>query len=55
MDENVPRAEGGGLDEEHEDIEIVEVRLEEAWHLLESGKIVDAKTIIALQWLRGRL
>lgn len=55
VDENIPRAVGGGLDEEHEDIEIVEVTLEEAWGLLESRQIVDAKTIIALQWLRGQL
>ncbi len=52
VDENIPRAAGGGLDEEREDIEIVEMALEDVWQLLDSGQIVDAKTIIALQWLR---
>jgi len=54
IDEQIPRSEGGGLNEEHEDIEIVEIALDEAWQLLDSGQIVDAKTIIALQWLRAK-
>ncbi|MFT5087222.1 MAG: nudix-type nucleoside diphosphatase (YffH/AdpP family) [Candidatus Latescibacterota bacterium] len=54
VDEDLPRAEGGGLNEEHEDIEIVEISLDNAWQLLDSGQIVDAKTIIALQWLRTK-
>ena len=52
-----PRAigkSGGGLEEEGEDIEVVEVPLEKAWDMLEAGRIVDAKTIIALQWLRSQ-
>ena len=44
---------GGGLEEEGEDIEVVEIPLEKAWGMLEEGRIVDAKTIIALQWLRS--
>ena len=54
VDEDLPRAEGGGLNEEHEDIEILEISLDNAWQLLDSGQIVDAKTIIALQWLRTK-
>lgn len=45
---------GGGLEEEGEDIEIVELPLSELWDLLDKGGIVDAKTAIGLQWLRHR-
>ncbi|PCK87981.1 ADP-ribose pyrophosphatase [Rhizobium sophoriradicis] len=43
-------AEGGGLDEEHEDIEVLEVPLGEAAQMIENGEIFDAKTIMLLQW-----
>ena len=36
---------------EHEDIEQVELSLPELWMALQEGKIVDAKTLIAVQWL----
>lgn len=42
--------EGGGLAEEHEDIEVMEVPLDKAVAMIESGEIIDAKTIIMLQW-----
>ncbi|MBD8553033.1 NUDIX domain-containing protein [Rhizobium sp. CFBP 8762] len=42
--------EGGGLDSEHEDIEVVQMPLEAAYALIASGDIRDAKTIILLQW-----
>lgn len=42
--------EGGGLDEEHEYIEVVELPLEEAFAMISTGDILDAKTIMALQW-----
>jgi GDP-mannose pyrophosphatase NudK len=42
---------GGGLDAEHEDIEVIEMALAEALHQIKSGGIVDAKTIILLQHL----
>jgi len=45
---------GGGLVAEHEDIEKVEMTLPELWKALENGDIVDAKTLIAVQWLRNR-
>lgn len=41
---------GGGLAEEHEDIEVLELPLDEAVAMIESGKIIDAKTIMLLQW-----
>lgn len=42
--------EGGGLAAEHEDIEVVEMPLDEAVAMIGSGVIIDAKTIILLQW-----
>jgi ADP-ribose pyrophosphatase len=45
-------SEGGGID--GEDIRLVELPLEEAWIRVQDGRICDAKTIIALQWLRLR-
>jgi nudix-type nucleoside diphosphatase (YffH/AdpP family) len=43
-------SEGGGLAEEHEDIEVVEIPLDEAVQMIASGEIIDFKTIILLQW-----
>lgn len=40
-----------GLDEEGEDIRVFVVSIDEAASLLANGRIVNAKTIIALQWL----
>jgi nudix-type nucleoside diphosphatase (YffH/AdpP family) len=45
---------GGGLAEEGENIELVEIPIKTAFEMLKSGKISDAKTIIALQWLKAR-
>jgi nudix-type nucleoside diphosphatase (YffH/AdpP family) len=45
---------GGGLASEHEDIELVEVSFDQLWESLERGEIRDAKTLIAVQWLRQR-
>ncbi len=47
--------QGGGLNEEHEDIEIVEYPANDLHHLLEPGAIQDAKTLIGIQWLIRRL
>ena len=55
VDEQAPQAAGGGLDEEHEDIEVVEIGAKEIWQKLDQGEIADAKTLIALMWLRRRL
>lgn len=40
-----------GLDEEHEDIQVHVFPREQALKLLEEGKIVNAVTLIGLQWL----
>lgn len=41
---------GGGLREEQEDIEVLEIPFTKAIELLNTGKIKDAKTIILLQY-----
>jgi nudix-type nucleoside diphosphatase (YffH/AdpP family) len=43
---------GGGLLEEGEDIEVLEMPINEAYGLIASGGIVDAKTIILLQYVK---
>lgn len=40
-----------GLDEEAEDIRVLVLSVEDAVDLLRAGRIVNAKTIVALQWL----
>jgi len=46
---------GGGRAAEHEDIEQVELTLPDLWTALRQGDIMDAKTLIAVQWLQRRL
>lgn len=43
---------GGGLEEEAEDIEVVEMDYDEAFRLVKKGEISDAKTLICLLWLK---
>ena len=47
------RGAGGvhGLDHEDEDIRVVVLSTDEALELLRSGRIVNATTVLALQWL----
>ncbi|HCI79278.1 MAG TPA: NUDIX hydrolase [Ktedonobacter sp.] len=45
---------GGGKASEHEDIELVEMTLSDLWQALDNGDIIDAKTLIAVQWLHNR-
>lgn len=42
-------SEGGGLDEEHEHIEVLELNFEKAYNMIFSGEIKDSKTIMLLQ------
>lgn len=46
---------GGGLTEEGEDIQTLEIGLEEALAQIATGKIVDAKTILSIYWYKTRL
>jgi len=47
--------EGGGKEEEGEDIEVLEMEVDEAFRQVKEGGIVDAKTVILLQFLREEL
>lgn len=41
----------GGVFEEGEEIEIIEISFEEAFDMVQSGKLIDARTLILLQHL----
>ncbi|HTR28703.1 MAG TPA: GDP-mannose pyrophosphatase NudK [Puia sp.] len=41
---------GGGLQEESEDIEVLEIAYSKAWEMVRSGEIKDGKTIMLLQY-----
>jgi ADP-ribose pyrophosphatase len=43
---------GGGKETENEDIQVVEFPLPDLWKKLNEGKIMDAKTSIALLWFK---
>lgn len=45
---------GGGLAEEHEDIEVVEMPLRDLAELTDQGKLADMKTLALIQTLRLR-
>jgi len=47
--------DGGGLEEEGEDIEVLELGYQQALDMVRSGEIVDGKTIMLLQYLELRL
>ena len=48
-------SEGGGLAEEHENIEVLEYSFNEAYQMIASGEIIDAKTIMLLQYAKINL
>jgi ADP-ribose pyrophosphatase len=54
VDERHKIGRGGGLDSEHEFIEVVELPIARAMRMMRQGRLPDAKTIIALQWLASR-
>lgn len=43
-------SEGGGLDQEQENIEVLELPIDKALRMIETGEIKDGKTIILLQY-----
>jgi nudix-type nucleoside diphosphatase (YffH/AdpP family) len=45
-------AKGGGLQNEGEDIEVLEMPLDDAIAMIERSEIIDAKTIMLLQWVQ---
>ena len=44
--------EGGGVEHEQEDIEVLELPLDEALKMIETGEIKDGKTIMLLQYAK---
>ena len=51
-DESMRVSEGGGIEDEQEDIEVLELNFEEAYGWIEQGVIKDAKTILLLQYAK---
>ena len=45
-------SEGGGVDHEEENIEVLEMAFDEALEMVKNGEIKDAKTIMLIQHLR---
>jgi len=45
-------SDGGGLEEEHEDIEVLEINFETALTMVSKGEINDAKTVVLLQYAK---
>lgn len=45
-------SDGGGLDHEQENIEVLEITFEKALQMIPSGEIKDAKTIMLLQYAK---
>jgi GDP-mannose pyrophosphatase NudK len=44
--------EGGGIEHEQEDIEVLEILFDKAYAMIETGEIKDAKTIMLLQYMK---
>lgn len=45
-------SEGGGVDEEQEDIQVLEMDFVKVWEMAKTGELKDAKTIMLLQHLK---
>ncbi|WP_348796996.1 GDP-mannose pyrophosphatase NudK [Flavobacterium adhaerens] len=43
---------GGGLETEHEEIDVIEIPFDQAYVMIETGEIKDAKTIMLLQYAK---
>lgn len=48
-------SEGGGLEHEQENIEVIEMAFDEAYNKIETGELQDAKTIMLLQYAKINL
>lgn len=51
-DESMKVSEGGGVEHEQENIDVLEFTFDEAYSMIESGEIKDAKTIMLLQYAK---
>ena len=54
-DETMKVHEGGGLDAEQEHIEVMELPFDEAYAMIATGEIKDAKTVMLLQYAKINL
>ncbi|MBT8317677.1 MAG: NUDIX domain-containing protein [Lutibacter sp.] len=50
VDHNMKVSDGGGLEDETEEIEVLEIPFEKTLKMISTGEICDAKTIILLQY-----
>ena len=51
-DASMKVSDGGGLDQEHEEIDVIEIPFDQAYLMIEAGEIKDAKTIMLLQYAK---
>ena len=51
-DESLKKSSGGGVEDEHEEIEVLEMTMTDALTKITSGEIKDAKTIMLIYHLR---
>ncbi|GEL09501.1 nudix-type nucleoside diphosphatase, YffH/AdpP family [Flavobacterium glycines] len=51
-DASMKVSEGGGLEHEQENIEVLEMPFDEAYNMMETGELKDAKTIMLLQYAK---
>lgn len=51
-DQSMKVSEGGGLDHEQENIQVLEMPFDEAYAMIETGELKDAKTIMLLQYAK---
>lgn len=49
---NMKVSNGGGLEEEEENIEVLEIGIDQAMEMINTGEIKDAKTIMLLQYIK---
>lgn len=54
-DASMKVSEGGGLEHEQENIEVIEMPFDQAYTMIETGKLKDAKTIMLLQYAKINL
>jgi hypothetical protein len=45
-------ADGGGVDHEEENIEVLEISIDKAMKMIETGEVKDGKTIMLLQYMK---
>jgi GDP-mannose pyrophosphatase NudK len=51
-DSSMKVSSGGGLEHEHEEIDVIEIPFDQAYFMITSGEIKDAKTIMLLQYAK---